>query len=74
MAWMFKDTKPSFLHFPGGNDLYGSHSFIMLKSNLQESLGNTTDSRWKWNETIGALKDRPGRENVWGYPTTDALG
>ncbi|KAK2766713.1 hypothetical protein FQN54_006027 [Arachnomyces sp. PD_36] len=58
LARNFKDTKPSFLHFPGGNDL----------------IGNTADTRWKWNETIGELKDRPGRTNAWGYPTTDELG
>jgi hypothetical protein len=24
--------------------------------------GATVDDRWKWNETIGPLEDRPGRE------------
>ncbi|KAF5312724.1 hypothetical protein D9619_002697 [Psilocybe cf. subviscida] len=31
-------------------------------------------SRWKWNETIGRLEDRPGRVANWGYPNTDGLG
>ncbi|KAJ9309350.1 hypothetical protein DTO217A2_1288 [Paecilomyces variotii] len=49
---------PSFLRFPGGNNLEGW----------------TPDSRWKWNETIGPLTDRPGRNGSWGYTNTDALG
>ncbi|KAL4928194.1 alpha-L-arabinofuranosidase A [Aspergillus undulatus] len=52
------DLKPSFLRFPGGNNLEGL----------------TIDSRWKWNETIGQLIDRPGRPSDWHYPNTDALG
>ncbi|TVY19987.1 putative alpha-L-arabinofuranosidase A [Lachnellula arida] len=48
----------SFLRFPGGNNLEG------------ESLG----ARWKWNETIGPLENRPGRQGDWSYPNTDALG
>ncbi|KAK3391644.1 glycoside hydrolase superfamily [Sordaria brevicollis] len=50
--------KPKFLRFPGGN---------MLE-------GNTLPTWWKWNETIGDLKDRPGQSGVWGYPTTSGLG
>ncbi|KAJ3103306.1 hypothetical protein HK100_004229 [Physocladia obscura] len=49
---------PTFLRFPGGNNLEGQ----------------TTDTRWKWNETIGPLEDRPGRQGDWGYGNTDALG
>ncbi|KAJ5621443.1 Arabinosidase A [Penicillium herquei] len=48
----------SFLRFPGGNNLEG------------ESL----DNRWKWNETIGPVQDRPGREGTWSYYNTDGLG
>lgn len=53
-------TNPSqkFLRFPGGNALEGP------------DLANP----WKWNETIGPLKDRPGRPGVWDYQTTDGLG
>ncbi|KAM3075158.1 hypothetical protein ACMFMG_007389 [Clarireedia jacksonii] len=53
-----EQIKPSFLRFPGGNNLEGS------------SPGN----RWKWNETIGPVVNRPGRQGDWGYPNTDALG
>ncbi|ODH22527.1 hypothetical protein ACO22_05504 [Paracoccidioides brasiliensis] len=48
----------SFLRFPGGNNLEGIHPY----------------SRWKWNETIGPLESRPGREGTWSYANTDALG
>ncbi|KAF2672834.1 glycoside hydrolase [Microthyrium microscopicum] len=54
----FYDLKPKFLRFPGGNNLEG------------ESI----DSRWKWFETVGPLKDRPGRKGNWGYSNTDGLG
>ncbi|KHE82779.1 glycoside hydrolase family 51 protein [Neurospora crassa] len=50
--------KPKFLRFPGGN---------MLE-------GNTLPTWWKWNETIGDLKNRPGRAGVWGYPLSAGLG
>ncbi|KAG4033739.1 hypothetical protein MFRU_004g02420 [Monilinia fructicola] len=50
--------KPSFFRFPGGNNLEG------------ESPG----TRWKWNETIGPVHNRPGRQGDWGYANTDALG
>ncbi|KAI9642031.1 hypothetical protein NHQ30_009902 [Ciborinia camelliae] len=53
-----EELKPSFFRFPGGNNLEGS------------SPGN----RWKWNETIGPVQNRPGRQGDWGYPNTDALG
>ncbi|KAK2804244.1 hypothetical protein FQN51_002333 [Onygenales sp. PD_10] len=52
------DLRGSFLRFPGGNNIEGQHP----------------SSRWKWNETIGPLKDRPGREGTWNYANTDALG
>ena len=50
---------PSYLRFPGGNNLEGD-----------ENSGN----HWRWNETIGSLLDRPGRDGVWGYYNTDGLG
>ncbi|KAL4782896.1 glycoside hydrolase superfamily [Aspergillus varians] len=52
------ELKPSFLRFPGGNNIEG----------LQ------VDSRWKWNETIGPVENRPGRDTPWHYPNTEALG
>ena len=48
----------SFLRFPGGNNLEG----------------NDPPYLWYWNETIGPLKDRPGRPGTWGYHNTDGLG
>ena len=50
--------EPSFLRFPGGNNLEGA----------------TPADRWTWNATIGPVQDRPGRQGDWGYPNTDALG
>jgi len=47
----FHDLKPKFLRFPGGNNLEGI----------------SVDTRWKWWETIGPLKERPGRPGDWGY-------
>ncbi|KAJ9299757.1 hypothetical protein DTO271G3_2641 [Paecilomyces variotii] len=51
-------VKGSFLRFPGGNNLEGA----------------SPSDRWKWNETVGPLENRPGREGDWTYPNTDALG
>ncbi|THV46082.1 hypothetical protein BGAL_0418g00040 [Botrytis galanthina] len=48
-----KDLNPSFFRIPGGNNIEG------------DSYGY----RWVWNETIGPLKDRPGRPGI-----TDGLG
>lgn len=48
----------SFLRFPGGNNLQGKG----------------IASRWKWNETIGPVENRPGRMGTWSYANTDALG
>ncbi|KAE9400941.1 glycoside hydrolase [Gymnopus androsaceus JB14] len=51
-------TNPTVWRFPGGNNLEG----------------DSIDTRWKWNETIGPLEDRPGRIGTWSYPNTDGLG
>jgi alpha-L-arabinofuranosidase len=51
-------TNPTVWRFPGGNNLEGS----------------STNTRWKWNETIGPLENRPGRIGDWSYPNTDGLG
>lgn len=53
-----KGLAPSFLRFPGGNNLEGIDP----------------PYRWKWNETIGPLATRPGRPGVWEYQQTDGLG
>jgi alpha-L-arabinofuranosidase len=43
-------TSPTLWRFPGGNNLEG----------------NSISTRWKWNETIGPLENRPGRIAGWG--------
>nr|AGW24288.1 arabinofuranosidase [Penicillium oxalicum] len=53
-----QELGPKFLRFPGGNNLEGQ----------------TIADRWKWNETIGPLKDRPGRATTWGYEETSGMG
>ncbi|KAF2003937.1 glycoside hydrolase family 51 protein [Amniculicola lignicola CBS 123094] len=58
LAEAFAALDPKFLRFPGGNALEGP------------DLANP----WRWNETIGPLKDRPGRPGVWNYQTSDGLG
>ncbi|KAF5877733.1 putative alpha-l-arabinofuranosidase a protein [Botrytis fragariae] len=52
------DLNPSFFRIPGGNNIEG----------------DPYGYRWAWNETIGPLKDRPGRPGNWGYQNTDGLG
>ena len=52
------DLGTKVLRFPGGNNIEGI----------------SVDQRWKWNETIGPLIDRPGRVGNWGYFNTDGLG
>ncbi len=52
------DMGSTFLRFPGGNNLEGY----------------SVEQRWKWNETIGPLTDRPGRVGDWGYYNTNGLG
>ncbi|EJU05666.1 glycoside hydrolase [Dacryopinax primogenitus] len=58
LAQALFDTSPKLWRFPGGNNLEGQ----------------TWEQRWKWNETIGPLENRPGRVGDWGYPNTDGLG
>jgi len=58
LAEAFYAIKPKFLRFPGGNNIEGQ----------------SIPTRWKWNETIGPLIDRPGRIGDWGYYNTDGLG
>lgn len=36
--------------------------------------GQTIEGRWKWNETIGPLTQRPGRATTWGYEETSGMG
>jgi alpha-N-arabinofuranosidase len=52
------DLNPKFLRFPGGNNIEG------------ESYA----TRWIWNETIGPLEHRRGRQGDWGYYNTNGFG
>ncbi|GFZ49473.1 hypothetical protein JCM24511_07593 [Saitozyma sp. JCM 24511] len=58
LAQSLYDLNPKFLRCPGGNNLEGE----------------STQTRWKWWEQIGPLKDRPGRVGDWGYYNTGGLG
>ncbi|KAJ6604947.1 glycoside hydrolase superfamily [Mycena sp. CBHHK59/15] len=58
LAEAIAGTQPSIWRFPGGNNIEG----------------NSIDTRWKWNETLGPIENRPGRVGDWGYPNTDGLG
>nr|BDS32887.1 GH51 alpha-L-arabinofuranosidase [Gloeophyllum trabeum] len=58
LAEALASTRPSVWRFPGGNNLEGE----------------SWAERWKWNETIGPIENRPGRVGDWGYPNTDGLG
>ncbi|KAF9465655.1 alfa-L-arabinofuranosidase precursor [Collybia nuda] len=58
LATALAEMQPGFLRFPGGRNLEG----------------NTIDTRWQWNNTVGKLVDRPGRVGTWGYVNTDGLG
>jgi alpha-L-arabinofuranosidase len=53
-----EQLNPTFFRLPGGN---------MLE-------GNDNSSRWRWDLSIGPLKDRPGFAGVWNYQQTDGLG
>ncbi|RDW58507.1 hypothetical protein BP5796_12437 [Coleophoma crateriformis] len=45
-----------------------------LRIGGNELEGNGPPYEWKWNLTLGDLKDRPGRPGTWGDVTTDGLG
>lgn len=47
-----------FLRFPGGSNLEGV----------------TEGDQYRWNETVGSLRYRPGRATSWGYEETGGLG
>jgi alpha-N-arabinofuranosidase len=52
------DLQSRWIRFPGGNNMEGLR----------------LDQEWKWNQTIGDLRDRPGMLGVWGDINTDGLG
>lgn len=55
---MLCGMKPGFLRFPGGCVVEGI--------NLENAI--------HWKKTIGAIEDRPGHWDLWGYRCTDGLG
>ena len=58
LAQYINDLNPKFLRFPGGNNLEGY----------------SVAQRWKWDETIGPLTDRPGRPGTWGKKALSLYG
>jgi alpha-N-arabinofuranosidase len=55
---MLADLHPTFLRMPGGNFLEGDYF----------------NTRFKWQETLGPLEQRPGHQGCWGYRASDGLG
>jgi alpha-L-arabinofuranosidase len=50
---------PKIIRFPGGNYVEG----------------DTVDTRWNWETTVGPIWERPGHDNsAWGYWSDDGLG
>ncbi|KAI9806545.1 MAG: hypothetical protein M1833_003732 [Piccolia ochrophora] len=58
LAEHIKEMNPAFLRWPGGNNLEGL----------------SIASRFKWRQTLGDIRDRPGRVGTWDYYNTDGLG
>jgi alpha-N-arabinofuranosidase len=55
---MLVDLNPKFLRFPGGNYVEG----------------DTIETRFDWEKTIGPIEQRHGHPCPWGYRSTDGLG
>ncbi|HEX3977536.1 MAG TPA: LamG-like jellyroll fold domain-containing protein [Solirubrobacteraceae bacterium] len=50
---------PGYMRIPGGNYLEG----------------DTIDTRFDWEDTVGPIQDRPGHDNsAWGYWSQDGMG
>lgn len=62
-----EETKPAFLRFPGGNNMYVSLflGFLTRAVLIYRSEGLSVGSRWIWNQTIGPVVDRPGRDGMF---------
>ncbi len=58
LAEMVAALKPAFIRFPGGCIVEGF----------------TPESAWKWEESVGDIALRPGRQNLWGYRASDGFG
>jgi len=52
------DLKPAFLRCPGGNYLEG----------------DSIDTRFQWEKTLGDISRRPGHMGTWRYRSSDGLG
>jgi alpha-N-arabinofuranosidase len=55
---MLVDLNPKFLRFPGGNYVEG----------------DTVETRFDWQKTIGPIEERHGHLCPWGYRSSDGLG
>ena len=68
LAQAMADTAPKVWRFPGGACFHfvGFGVTAFTGNNLE---GDTPATRWKWNETIGPLENRPGRQGDWGEPS-----
>jgi alpha-L-arabinofuranosidase/uncharacterized protein (DUF2147 family) len=55
---LLSNMQPTFLRFPGGNFLEGE----------------TLADYFPWDKSIGALSQRPGHNDPWGYRSSDGLG
>ncbi|PWN50627.1 glycoside hydrolase [Violaceomyces palustris] len=58
LAQALADIKPELVRLPGGNDLEG----------------NSIAARFQWRNSVGPLKDRPGRLGTWAGWNTEGLG
>lgn len=70
------DMNPQFLCFHGGSDLegealtYPTPSSYMLMGSTEIQNG----TNYNWTDSVGPLRDRPGRPSIWGYQTSGGLG
>jgi alpha-N-arabinofuranosidase len=58
LAESVQNLNAKWIRLPGGNNMEG----------------NGSPYYWKWNQTIGDLKNRPGRPGTWGDINTDGFG
>lgn len=58
LAQALADLKPKFIRFPGGCVAHG----------------DGIDNIYDWKGSIGALEERTGKRNLWGYHQTRGLG
>lgn len=63
IAQALEELKPKFVRFPGG--------CLVHDGSLDK---DARDSLYRWENTIGPLKERPARRNNWKYNQTLGLG